>query len=85
VIDGLGLDGARALVAKRDRSYFRDRTDLLNQLPKDTQLAAENIAFGSDYFMVQLRVTIGSAQARSTALLARTDANWPTILWRKML
>jgi general secretion pathway protein K len=85
VIDGLGLDGACALVAKRDRTYFRDQGDLLNQLPKDTQLATENIAFGSDYFMVQLRVTIGSAQARSTALLARTDANWPTILWRKML
>lgn len=85
VVDGLDLDGARALVEKRDRSYFRDRTDLLNQLPKGAVAAIEDISFGSDYFLVQLRVSIGSAQARSTALLARTDANWPGIVWRKML
>ncbi|MDD2915237.1 MAG: type II secretion system minor pseudopilin GspK [Gallionella sp.] len=85
VIDGLGLDGARALVDKRDRTYFRDRTDLINQLPRDITVAAEDISFSSDYFMVQMRVTIGSAQARSMALLARPNANWPVIIWRKML
>lgn len=85
VVDGLDLDGARALVEKRDRTYFRDRGDFLNQLPKGTVAAIEDISFGSDYFLVQLRVSIGSAQARSTALLARTDANWPTIVWRKTL
>ncbi|MDO8464931.1 MAG: type II secretion system minor pseudopilin GspK [Gallionella sp.] len=85
VIDGLGLDGARALVEKRERTYFRDRTDLINQLPKDITMATEDISFSSDYFMVQMRVTIGSAQARSVALLERADNNWPVIVWRKML
>jgi len=85
VVDDLSLDGARALVEKRDRAYFRDRTDFPDQLPRDVKVANEDIAFSSNYFMVQLRVTIGSAQARSIALLARTDANWPTIVWRKML
>lgn len=85
VVDGLDLDGARAVVAQRDRMYFRDRTDFMNQLPKGAQVAAEDIAFSSDYFMVQLQVNIGHAQARSVALLARTDANWPTIVWRKLL
>lgn len=85
VIDGLGLDGARALTEKRERTYFRDRTDLMNQLPKDITMATEDISFSSDYFMVQMRVTIGSAQARSIALLERADNNWPTIVWRKML
>jgi len=85
VIDGLGLDGARALVEKRDRAYFRDRTDFINQLPRDTTVATDDISFSSDYFKVQMRVTIGSAQARSVALLARTDNNWPAIVWRKML
>lgn len=85
VVDGLGLDGARALVAQRDRAYFRDRNDFLNQLPRDAMAATEDIAFGSDYFMVQMHVTVGTAQARSTALLARTDGNWPAIVWRKML
>ena len=85
VVDGLDLDGARALVEKRDRAYFRDRTDFLDRLPKGAVAAIEDISFSSDYFLVQLRVIIGSAQARSSALLARTDAHWPTIVWRKML
>lgn len=85
VVEDLGLDGARTLVEKRKRAYFRDRTDFLNQLPRDARAATEDISFSSDYFLVQMRVTIDSAQARSAALLARTDANWPTIVWRKML
>jgi general secretion pathway protein K len=85
VIDGLGLDGARALVAQRERAYFRDYAGFVNQLPKDAVAAAADISFSSDYFMAQMRVTIGTAQARGTALLARTDTNWPTIVWRKTL
>ncbi|MDO8786474.1 MAG: type II secretion system minor pseudopilin GspK [Sulfuritalea sp.] len=85
VVDGLDIDGARSLVEQRSRIFFRDRTDFLNQLPKDVVAAIEDISFSSDYFVVQLRVSIGSAQARSAALLARADANWPTIVWRKML
>lgn len=85
VVDGLDLDGARALVEKRQQTYFRDRTDFLNQLPRDALAAPEDISFSSNYFMVQLRVIIGSAQARSVALLSRTGANWPIIIWRKML
>lgn len=85
VVAGLDLDSARALVEKRDRTYFRDRTDFLNHLPQGAMAAIEDISFSSDYFMVQLRVSMGSAQVRSAALLARTDANWPAIVWRKIL
>lgn len=85
VVAGLDLDGARALVEKRGRTYFRDRTDFLGHLPDGAVAASEDIAFSSNYFMVQLRVSMGSAQARSVALLARTDANWPAIVWRKIL
>jgi len=84
VVDGLGLDGARALVEKRERSYLRDRSDLVSQLPNGARVATEDISFSSNYFLVHLRVGVGDAQARSEAMLARTDANWPVILWRKM-
>lgn len=84
VVDGLDLDGARALVAKRDRIHFRDHADFQNQLPRGVVAAVEGISFSSSYFMVRLRVSIGSAQARSSALLARTDANWPSVVWQKM-
>jgi general secretion pathway protein K len=33
--------------------------------------------------MGRVRVTIGGAEARGTALLARSDIGWPTIVWRK--
>lgn len=85
VVDGLDLDGARALVEKRDRSYLRDHADFLSRLPSGARAAPGDIGFSSDYFLVQLRVTVGDAQARSEALLARTDVNWPAIVWRKML
>lgn len=84
VIDDLSLDDARSMVDKRERAYFRDYTDFLNQLPRGIPLMAENISFSSSYFMVRMRVTIGGAQASSVALLARTSPNWPAIVWRKM-
>jgi general secretion pathway protein K len=85
VIDELDLQGARALVVRRDRAYFRDYSEFLNQLPKGVIAASDKVAFASDYFLVQMRVSIGSAQARSTALLVRTDTGWTDVLWRKML
>lgn len=86
IFEGLGLDGARDLAAKRDRAYFRDRTDLLAQLPRGVLMAAEGVAYSSDYFMATLRVTIGGAQARGVALLVRPNTGgWPTIVWRKAL
>lgn len=84
LIDGLELDGARALVAQRDRSYFRNVSEFLSQLPKGLTVPVENIAVNSDYFMATLRVTIGGAQAHGVALLARSKAgSWPDIVWRK--
>ena len=86
IMDGLGLDAARELVAQRNRTYFRNRDDLLRQLPQGVILAVEDISFGSDYFMASLRVTIGGAQAHGSALLARgTGTGWPNIVWSKTL
>ncbi len=86
VVEGLGLDGARDLVAQRERAYFRDHTDLLRQLPKGVLVATEDISFSSDFFQASVRVTIGGAQARGVALLARGNTGgWPAIVWRKAL
>jgi general secretion pathway protein K len=86
VIDGLGLDGARELVAQRERSYFNSRDDLIRHLPQGVTVSIEDTSFGSNYFMTTLRVTIGGAQARGTALLVRSAAaGWPAIVWKKTL
>ncbi|HUW36848.1 MAG TPA: type II secretion system minor pseudopilin GspK [Rhodocyclaceae bacterium] len=85
VVDGLDLDGARALVTARERAYFRDTADFLSRLPKGAAVGTGEISVSSDYFLATLRVTIGDARARGQALLFRPDAKWPTILWRKYL
>jgi general secretion pathway protein K len=84
IVDGLNLDGARALVAKRERAYFRDNADFLNRLPNGAAVPIDDIAVSSSFFMATMRVTIGGAEARGTALLARDDTRWPAIVWRKL-
>jgi general secretion pathway protein K len=84
VIDGLGLDGARNMIGRRDRTFFRSYDDFIKQLPSGLVAPVENISVNSNYFMATLRVTMGGAEARGLALLARgnTDA-WPAIVWTK--
>ncbi len=85
VIDGLGLGDAQLLVAQRDQAYFRSTGDFLRRLPQGAQGAAGDISVSSNYFMATLRVTIGGAQARGEALLARGASGWPAVLWHKTL
>lgn len=84
VIDGLDLDGARALVAQRERAYFRDYADFANRLPRGVTTANSDFKVSSNYFVARVRVSIGGAEARGLALLARADVGWPAIIWRKI-
>jgi general secretion pathway protein K len=85
VVEGLGLDGAREMVAQRERTYFRNFSDFFNRLPAGLTLTvpAEDISVSSNYFIATMQVTIGGAQARGSALLARESAGWPAVVWRK--
>jgi general secretion pathway protein K len=85
VIDGLDLGGAQLLIAQRERAYFRNSHDFLIRLPRGVEAAASDIGVSSNYFKATLRVTIGGAQARGVALLARGAAGWPDVVWRKYL
>jgi general secretion pathway protein K len=87
MIDGLDLGSAQAMVAQRDRAYFRDTNDFINRLPRGPVATPADISVSSDYFLASLRVTIGGAQARGRALLSRagTGTGWPSIIWRKYL
>jgi general secretion pathway protein K len=85
VIDGLALSSAQALVAQRDRAYFRDTGDFTRRLPSGATAATSDISVSTDYFMASLRVSVGGAQARGKALFARAGSGWPVVLWRKYL
>lgn len=83
VAKGLDIGNARLLAAQRERAYFRDQADFLNRLPEGVAVENSAVDVHSDYFMAALRVTIGEAQAWGTALLSRTEAGWPAVVWRK--
>ena len=83
-IDGLGLDGARALVAQRERGYFRNLSDFQAHLPGGATVAEQDICVGSDYFIATMEVSINDARAHGSALLARGAAGWPLVVWRKL-
>jgi general secretion pathway protein K len=83
VVEGLDLDAARAMVAQRERTHFRNLSDFFSQLPPGFIVPTENISVSSDFFIATTRVTIGGAQARGSALLARANAGWPVVVWRK--
>jgi general secretion pathway protein K len=85
VIEGLSLDDARALVAQRERSHFISYADFIRFLPTGLIAPSENISVGSEYFLATMRVSIGGAQARGSALLVREKSAWPAIVWRKNL
>lgn len=85
VVEGLDLDGARAVVAQRERAYFRTFSDFFNQLPPGLIVPNDNISVSSDYFIATMRVTMDGAQARGSALLAREKSGWPAVVWRKIL
>ena len=86
VIDGLGVDGARALVAERERTYFRSTSEFLDRLPNNASVPSGAISVSSSYFMATIDANIGDSHARGVALLSRDElGGWPAIVWRKYL
>lgn len=82
-VDGLTLDDARGIVAQRERTYFRDISEFSSQLPSGLSVPSEHITVSSNYFIASMAISIGGAQARGSALLARKQGGWPDIVWRK--
>ena len=85
IVRELDLDQARALAAQRSRAYFRNLSEFLVQLPPGATVEGNDVSTASQYFLASVRVTIGGAQARGAALLAREPAGWPAVAWRKYL
>ncbi|MDO9475755.1 MAG: type II secretion system minor pseudopilin GspK [Pseudohongiella sp.] len=89
VIPDLGLDGARTLVVRRHQAWFRNYADFISQLPQQllntsgVSLSENNLSVSSHFFIATAQVSFGGAQARGSALLARSSAGWPRVVWRK--
>jgi general secretion pathway protein K len=53
------------------------------QLPAGAAAGGNDVATSSEFFQASMRVTIGAAQARGSALLERGNSGWPAVVWRK--
>jgi general secretion pathway protein K len=83
VVRGLDLEEARSLGARRERAYFRTPAEFLLQLPPGAAVDGADVTASSQFFLASVRASIGDAQARGTALLAREAGGWPAVVWRK--
>ena len=80
-IGGVLLADARRLTASRDRTYFKDRTDVLNRIANlKLQATDAEIAVATRFFSVDGTVSYRRARLRTLALLrreaGRVDAVW---------
>jgi general secretion pathway protein K len=81
--ENLSLSDAQRLAASRDRSYFKDRADVLNRLGELRLDASElEIAVATRFFSVDGTVSYRRARLRTQALLRR-EANRVETLWMK--
>jgi general secretion pathway protein K len=83
LVRDLELEDARALAEQRNRAYFRNLSEFLTALPPGAAVDGNDITTASQYFIANVHVTIGEAQARGSALLARDSNSWPSVVWRK--
>jgi general secretion pathway protein K len=84
VIEDMDLSEARALAAQRELAWFRDLADFTRALGPAHTIAPQDISVSSDYFAAVIYARVGDARARADAMLAREDAGWPDVLWRKL-
>ncbi len=81
LVNGLSLDDAYALVAKRDRSYYRTTADFMQALPYGlTQ--PDSISVSSQYFLVRANIRYERLAIGSLALYQRGGQSFPTLVWR---
>lgn len=83
--DDLALEGAYALVAQRDKAYFRNLGDLRNALANRGSLDERQVAFTSQYFLASVHARHGRIAIGSQALYQRNGRNFPNLIWRSAL
>lgn len=84
LVKGFSLDDARALAEQRARGHFRSHSEFVHRLPAGLAVPLEDVAFGSEYFIATMQVSVDGARAGGTALLSRgASARWPAVVWRK--
>ncbi len=84
LVDGLVLDDAYSLVAKRERTYYRNIQDFQQALPYGLSLPG-GLSVSSQYFLVRASIRHERLSLGSQALYRREGQASPTLVWRAAL
>lgn len=82
LVQGLSSEEAYSMVAKRERTYYRNITDFQQALPSGTTAPASGISVSSQYFLVQARASNERLSIGNQALYRRVGAALPNLIWR---
>jgi general secretion pathway protein K len=81
LVEGLSTDDAYALVARRDRAYYRNLQDFQQALPYGLTAPA-GIAVASQYFLVRANIRYERLAIGSQVLYQRAGQTAPILVWR---
>ena len=82
LVERMGLNDAYALVARRDRAYYRNLQDFQQALPSGLSMPDDLLAVSSSFFLVEARIRHERLSIASHALFQRQGSNPPTLVWR---
>jgi general secretion pathway protein K len=82
LVPGLSSEEAYSMVAKRERTYYRNITDFQQALPSGMTAPASGISVSSQYFLVQARASNERLSIGNQALYRRVGAALPNLIWR---
>lgn len=85
LVQGLSVSEAYAMVAKRERAYYRNIQDFQQVLPTGLGAPVDMLAVSSRYFLVRARIRHERLSIGSQALFQRDGANVPLLVWRAEL
>jgi general secretion pathway protein K len=83
IVEQLSGEALAALVAGRAQKPFTTIAEFRSRLPQGAALRGEEaLAVKSAFFYVTVEARQGTTRARARALVRRTDADWPTVVWQ---
>ncbi|HYP68012.1 MAG TPA: type II secretion system minor pseudopilin GspK [Thiobacillaceae bacterium] len=85
LVEGLTSQQAYAMVARRERTYYRNSQDFQLALPEGLTAPGEMVSVSSQYFLVQVRVRNERLAIGNQALYHREGPVLPKLVWRAEL
>ena len=83
IVEGLALPEAQALARRLATDPVRNSGEFQARLRPNLRPNLEGISVSSQFFVVEGRAKVGAADLRMEALLQRTGAGLPLIVWQR--